>query len=86
MTSRGYPVELRQHVVDLVEPGGPVVTAWASTVLVQIAQDCFEVLRVGEEADHIYAIAAFEVEPAARKALQPTGPQAVDAAHLSDPR
>lgn len=50
------------------------------------AQGHSEILRVGEKTNHIDAIAPFEVKPAARKAFQPAGPQAVDAGHLFDPR
>ena len=86
MASREYPAEFGWRVIILVESGRPAATACASTVLIQVVQDRFEVVRVGEETNHSCVITPFDVELAARKASQPTGPQAVDAGRLSGPR
>ena len=86
MASREYPAEFGRRVIILVESGRPAATARASRVKIQVAQDRFEILRVGEKTNHIDMVASLQVEPAARKALHPTGAQAVDAGDLSDPR
>jgi len=69
-----------------VSEGTKVAVVEHSPVLIELAEDRFQVLSEGEQTKNIDVVDPFKVEPAAQKPNEATGSQARDSAYIAEPR